>query len=138
MWQKYHPSPPSDCKPHSDLRGGQAKAILSEDRRELVSSCASYSRRSPHLHLHRSHHSKSLVALLGLRRNHSDRHVCDHAPAQRAHRLVGHGDAPVLSEVANSSSQDRTPRPAIVLPCRLPATPYRASGLVPWHITTGC
>jgi hypothetical protein len=30
--------------------------------------------------------------------------------------------------------QDRTPRPAIVLPCRLPAAPYRASGLVHWHL----
>lgn len=28
----------------------------------------------------------------------ADRHVFDHAPAQRAHRLAGHGDAPVLGE----------------------------------------
>jgi hypothetical protein len=32
--------------------------------------------------------------------------------------------------------QDRTSRPAIVLPCRLPAALYRASGLVRWHIAT--
>src|SRR5260221_14079832 len=69
--------------------------------------------------------------MLGLRRELADRHVFDHAPAQRAHRLVGHGDAPVLS-------QDRTPRPAIVLPCRLPAAPYRASGLVLWHEAADC
>src|SRR5260370_13231750 len=33
-----------------------------------------------------------------------ERHVFDHAPAQRAGNLVGHGDAPVLIEVANPSS----------------------------------
>src|SRR6266540_6043347 len=124
MWQKYHPSPPSDCKPHSDLRGGQAKAILSEDRRELVSSCASYSRRSPHLQLHRSHHSKSLVVLLGLRRNHSDRHVCDHAPAQRAHCLVGHGNAPVLSgRLLAPHLKTGRPVPLAHSPCCLPQRP---------------
>src|ERR1051325_6541981 len=36
--------------------------------------------------------------MLGLRRELADRHVFDHAPAQRAYCLVGHGDAPVLSE----------------------------------------
>src|ERR1700730_17913913 len=41
---------------------------------------------------------RSDVALLGLRRYLADRHVFDHAPPQRAHGLVGHGDAPVLSE----------------------------------------
>ena len=40
------------------------------------------------------------VVMLRLRRELADRHVFDHAPAQRADRLVGHGDAPVLSEVA--------------------------------------
>src|SRR6202045_1419015 len=45
----------------------------------------------------------------------ADRHVFDHAPTQRADSLLGHGDAPVLMEVANPSSQDRTPRPAIAL-----------------------
>src|ERR1044071_5923892 len=38
------------------------------------------------------------VVMLGLRRELADRHVFDHAPAQRAYCLVGHGDAPVLSE----------------------------------------
>src|SRR5882724_13144564 len=38
------------------------------------------------------------VVMLGLRRQPADRHVFDHAPAQWAHCLVGHGDAPVLSE----------------------------------------
>src|SRR6478672_2949598 len=36
--------------------------------------------------------------MLGLRRELADRHVFDHAPPQWAHGLVGHGDAPVLSE----------------------------------------
>src|SRR5215510_1241406 len=36
------------------------------------------------------------VGCLGLRRELADRHVLDHAPAQRADRLVGHGSAPVL------------------------------------------
>jgi hypothetical protein len=39
-------------------------------------------------------------------------------------------DAPVLMEVANPSSQDRTPRRAIVLAVLPAAAPYRASGLV--------
>src|SRR5207244_11940301 len=38
------------------------------------------------------------IVMLGLRRELADRHVFDHAPAQRAHCLVGHGDAPVLGE----------------------------------------
>src|SRR6267378_4586222 len=38
------------------------------------------------------------VITLGLRRELADRHVFDHAAPQRAHGLVGHGDAPVLSE----------------------------------------
>jgi hypothetical protein len=42
------------------------------------------------------------------------------------------GDAPVLMKVANPSSQDRTPRGAIVLAVSPTARPYRASGLVPW------
>src|SRR5215469_15352077 len=47
--------------------------------------------------------------MLGLRRELADRHVFDHAPAQRAHGLLGHGGAPVLSEVvATPQSQDRT------------------------------
>src|SRR3982074_2795528 len=42
-------------------------------------------------------------------------------------------DAPVLMEVANPSSQDRTPRSAIVSALSPAAAPYRASGLVLWH-----
>jgi hypothetical protein len=38
------------------------------------------------------------IVVLGLRRELADRHVFDHAPAQRAHRLVGEGDVAVLSE----------------------------------------
>src|SRR5260364_51493 len=71
--------------------------------------------------------------MLGLRREFADRHVFDHAPAQRAYCLVGHGDAPVLSEVVETpQSQDRTPRCAIVLAVSPAAAPYRASGLVLW------
>src|ERR1700752_3614875 len=70
------------------------------------------------------------IVMLGLRRELADRHVFDHAPAQRAHCLVGHGDAPVLSErFVIPSSQDRTPRRAIVLAASPAAGPYRASGL---------
>src|SRR5260221_1934218 len=55
-----------------------------------------------------------------------DRHVFDHAPAQRAHRLVGHGDAPVLSEVANSSSsrQDAPSRYRVAVPVARSALPH--------------
>src|ERR1700690_3886956 len=42
-------------------------------------------------------------------------------------------DAPVLMKVANPSSQDRTPRRAIVLAVSSAAAPYRASGLVLWR-----
>src|SRR3984893_9187437 len=42
-------------------------------------------------------------------------------------------DAPVLMEVANPSSQDRTPRRAIVLAPSPAAASYRASGLVQWR-----
>jgi hypothetical protein len=38
-----------------------------------------------------------------------------------------------LMEVANPSSQDRTPRRAIVSALSPAAAPYRASGLVRWH-----
>jgi hypothetical protein len=37
-----------------------------------------------------------------------------------------------LMKVVNPSSQDRTPRRAIVLPVSAAAAPYRASGLVLW------
>jgi hypothetical protein len=40
-------------------------------------------------------------------------------------------DAPVLMEVEDPSSQDRTPRRAIPLAASPAAGPYRASGLVP-------
>ena len=39
-----------------------------------------------------------IVVMLGFWRELTDRHVFDHAPAQRADALVDHGDAPVLSE----------------------------------------
>src|ERR1700682_6058017 len=42
-------------------------------------------------------------------------------------------DAPVLVKVANPSSQDRTPRGAIVLAMSPAAANYRASGLVLWR-----
>src|SRR5437773_5354495 len=72
--------------------------------------------------------------MLGLRRELADRHVFDHAPPQWAHGLVGHGDAPVLSEVVETPrSQDRTPRCAIPSPLTPAAVPYRASGLVRWR-----
>ena len=73
------------------------------------------------------------VVMLGLRRELADRHVFDHAPAQRAHRLVGHGDAPVLSEGCEPLIF-KTGRP-VRLSCRAAlaaAAPYRASGLVLW------
>ena len=54
----------------------------------------------------------------------ADRHVFDHAPPQRAHGLVGHGDAPVLSEVVETPrSQDRTTRCAILLAVSRAAVP---------------
>src|SRR3974390_3842423 len=68
------------------------------------------------------------VVMLGFRSEFADRHVFDHAPTQRADSLLGHGDAPVLSEVVAPRSQDRTPRPAMLL-ARPPAEdPYRATG----------
>src|SRR6266403_3788506 len=76
------------------------------------------------------------VVMLGLRCELADRHVFDHAPTQRADGLLGHGDAPVLSEVVETPrSQDRTPRCAIPLALTPAAVPYRASGLVQWHQT---
>src|SRR3984893_8702418 len=68
------------------------------------------------------------VVMLGLRRELADRHVFDHAPTQRADGLFGHGDAPVLMEVANPSSQDRTFPFATPVP--LAADPYPAGVLV--------
>ena len=76
------------------------------------------------------------VVMLGLRRELADRHVFDHAPAQRAHGLVGHGDAPVLREGCEPliSRQD-APVTLSRWPRRLAAEPYRASGLVLWHFS---
>ena len=42
-------------------------------------------------------------------------------------------DAPVLMEVGNPSSQDRTLRRAIALAVSPAEAPYSASGLVRWH-----
>jgi len=51
---------------------------------------------------------------------------------------VGHGDAPVLSEVVETPrSQDRMPRCAIPLALTPATVPYRASGLVVWVISDG-
>src|ERR1700685_4122975 len=74
--------------------------------------------------------------MLGLRCELADRHVFDHAPAQRTDCLLGHGDAPVSSEVVeNPQSQDRTLRPATPLSVPLAAASYRESGLVLWPIS---
>jgi len=74
---------------------------------------------------------------LGLRRELADRHVFDHAPAQRAHCLVGRGDAPALDEGCVPSSQDRTTRCAILLAVSPAPASYRASGLVRWPEAAG-
>src|SRR5215468_3124106 len=52
------------------------------------------------------------VVVLGLRCEFANRHVFNHAPAQRADGLFGHGGAPVLSEVGNTSisGQDASAR----------------------------
>src|ERR1700687_4367975 len=63
------------------------------------------------------------VVMLGLRRELADRHVFDHALPQRAYGLIGHEGCPVLMKVANPSSQDRTPRGAIVLAASAAAAP---------------
>src|SRR2546428_789122 len=73
------------------------------------------------------------VVGLGLRCQLADRHVFDHAPAQRADGLLGHGGAPVLGEVvATPRSQDRTLPSRYGVAIAAPAFPsaYRASGLV--------
>src|SRR3979490_820083 len=73
------------------------------------------------------------VVMLGLRRQLADRHIFDHAPAERADGLVGHGEAPVWSEGCNSSSSDRTRLLISPHTAHLAAEPYRACGLVLWH-----
>src|SRR5258707_9023289 len=72
------------------------------------------------------------IVMLGLLRELADRHVFDHAPTQRAYRLFGHGDAPVLSEGCEPliSRQDAAPRYPFAPPQQ--QAPYRESGLVPW------
>jgi hypothetical protein len=52
------------------------------------------------------------VVLLDLLLEMTNRHVFDHALAQRADGLVGHGDTPVSHEVANPMilRQDQPPR----------------------------
>src|ERR1700721_4033 len=45
------------------------------------------------------------------------------------------GDSPVLMEVVETPSQDRTPRGAILFAVPPAAANYRASGLVLWHET---
>ena len=71
------------------------------------------------------------VVVLGLRREFADRHVFDHAPAQRAHCLVGQGDAPVLSEGCEPliSKQDaplRHPLGRVASPSALPRERFRS------------
>src|ERR1700704_2371126 len=74
------------------------------------------------------------VVMLSFWRQLADRHIFDHAPTKRTDSLLGHGDAPVLSEVVETPrSQDRTPRPAMVLAAPPAAAPYRASGLIHWR-----
>jgi hypothetical protein len=56
------------------------------------------------------------VIMLGFHRQLADGHIFNHAPTQRADGLLGHGDAPVLSEVVGTpQSQDRTHLPAMPL-----------------------
>jgi hypothetical protein len=72
--------------------------------------------------------------MLGLLRELADRHVFDHAPTQRAYRLFGHGDAPVLSEGCNPSISRQDAPIRYIMSCAQSgsAAPYRASGLVRW------
>ena len=57
------------------------------------------------------------VSSLRARRESPDRHVLDHALAQGADSFVGHGSAPVLSEVRKPqiSTQDRPARYSAVI-----------------------
>jgi hypothetical protein len=71
------------------------------------------------------------IVMLGFRRELTGRHVFDHASAQWAGVLVGHGDALVLNEVVETpQSQDRALRHAIAFSVPPAAALYRASGLV--------
>src|SRR6202040_1278171 len=77
-----------------------------EAERAQPSSRLVESRRNAHSVLRRDGY------MPGLLRELADRHVFDHAPTQRAYRLFGHGDAPVLSEGCRPliSRQDAPPR----------------------------
>ena len=146
MWQKYHLLQPLRYEPHNDRLGAQGQAFF-EDRKDVHPVQRVL---FPAVRLTDGDHCISNppvpsfkfldgvdVAFVGLGRNPSDRcnlsdrHVLDHAPAQRAHCLVGYRDAPVSSEVADPSSQDRTPPCATMLAVPPAAATYRASGLVP-------
>src|SRR6266849_9189782 len=72
--------------------------------------------------------------MLGLCCELADRHVFDHALTQRANGLLGHGDAPVLSEGCQPliSRQDAPIRYLMSCTRGGTAAPYRASGLVHW------
>src|SRR5215469_15433740 len=74
------------------------------------------------------------VVMLGLRCELADRHVFDHAPTQRADSLLGHGAAPVLSEVGNPSISRQDAPIRYLMSCARGHTAalYRASGLVLW------
>src|SRR5271167_1681994 len=77
------------------------------------------------------------VVMLGLPCELADRHVFDHAPTQRTDSLLGHGDAPVLSEVFKTPHL-KTGRPGPLWPWprnfaqKIPRAHYSASGLVHW------
>ena len=77
------------------------------------------------------------VVVLRLRRELAHRHVFDHAPTQWADSLLGHGDAPVLTEVANASISRQGVPSRQMFSCR-PQRSHscRASGLVRWPVTT--
>src|SRR4029077_4194304 len=74
--------------------------------------------------------------VIGLRLRHeiAHRHVFNHAPAQRADALVGHGILLSEPKLLTPRSSDRTTR-AIIAPTSVPAATlrsalYRASGFV--------
>src|SRR5580704_13325204 len=60
------------------------------------------------------------VVVLRLRREIANRHVFDHAPAQRANALIGHGILLSEPRLLTPRSSDRSIRPVTVwpLPCR--------------------
>ena len=64
----------------------------------------------------------------------NDDHATATAPVQRALASSVMGMLLSWVKVANPSSQDRTPRCAVVLTVSPAPAPYRASGLVHWPI----